>query len=134
MTETFVPINDLERALLAAQEGTLSTPAFFEALLASKVLIMIDKDCPDGVWDNSSSPLILKSSSGLAVVAMFTAMERTSEWHKRQPRFSHGFLADFSQLLQHVAPHAGIVINPGSTVGVEISPSRVADLKQGRAK
>lgn len=130
MNQLFEPSNDLERALVAAQLGKLSVPTFMQTLAASKVFVLIDKEIgPSGVWDNSASPMVLSNAQGAPVLAMFTAPERSGEWPKLQPHFAFGLLTDFSWLLKGIAPNIGIVINPALSVGLEIQPSTVAQLR-----
>ena len=101
-----------------------------QTLVASKVFVLLDKEIgPNGVWDNSASPMVLTNAQGAPVLAMFTAPERSSEWAKHQPRFAFGLLTDFAWLLKGIAPNVGVVVNPGLSVGLEIQPSAVAGLR-----
>ncbi|MBB1089312.1 SseB family protein [Lysobacter sp. SG-8] len=126
----FVPANDLEALLLQAQLGRVPASEFLDALLSSQVVVLLDKDPgPSGVWDNSASPLVLSNSSGSPVLAMFTAAERSTPWHKQLPRFEFGLLVQFQWLLRGIASNVGIVINPGHPVGLELAPEAVVDLR-----
>ena len=130
MNQLFEPSNELERALVSAQQGELPLPTFMQMLLASKVFVLLDKEIgPSGAWDNSASPMVLSNAQGAAVLAMFTAPERSGEWPKRQSHFAFGLLTDFAWLLKGIAPNVGVVINPGLSVGLEIQPSTVAQLR-----
>lgn len=131
MNLAFEPANDLERALLQAQRGQLPVVSFMDKLLASQVFVLLDKEPgPSGKWDNSASPMVLTNQEGKPVMAMFTAPERSTEWPKREPRFTHGLLTDFAWLLRGLAPGVGLVINPGLSAGLEMPASGVAQLKQ----
>jgi hypothetical protein len=126
----FEPVNELERALAQAQEGRLSISVLMDAFLSSQVFVLIDKDPgPSGRWDNSASPMVLTGSTGVPMLAVFTAPQRSSNWPKLHPQFGFGLLTDFQWLLKGVASGVGIVINPGATVGLEMQPTGVADLK-----
>jgi len=72
---------------------------------------------------------VLMNSAGTPVLAMFTAPERSGEWPKRQPRFRFGLLTDFAWLLKGITLNVGIVINPGLSVGLEMRPSTVGELR-----
>jgi len=63
------------------------------------------------------------------MLAIFTNPERSSGWPTRFPQFGVGLLTDFKWLLKGVASGVGIVINPGSSAGLEMSPSKVSQLK-----
>lgn len=127
----FKPLNDLERALVAVQKGQISTPRFMDKLLASQILILIDKEVgDDGIWDDGTSPLVVFDAQDKPLLAMFTAPERTGEWPKLQPQFSFGLIVDFAWMLRGVAAEVGIVVNPGLNVGFEMPASGVSQLKQ----
>jgi hypothetical protein len=126
----FEAVNSLEAALLQAQAGALPTDDFLKVLAESQVFMLIDRDIgPTGIWDNSAEPMILSNAAGAPVLALFTAPERSTQWPSRLPKYQFGMLTDFHWLLRGVAPNVGVVVNPGSTVGLEISPSRVAELR-----
>jgi len=130
----FEPNNELERALVQAQAGKLSVPEFFAHLLKSQVVILLDSAPPQsGAWDNNISPLVLRSSTGSNVLAVFTSKERATPMTQKAKKHQYALLTDFSWVLKGVAPGVGIVVNPGWPVGLEIQPERVAELK-GSAK
>lgn len=131
MSIEFEPVNDLERALVAAQNGQLPFDGFAERLLASKVFVLLDRGlAPGGELDVDALPMVLTSQAGNRVLAIFTAAERSSDWPMRYPRFSYGLLVEFSWLLRGVAPGVGIVLNPGSQAGFEMPASGVQQLKE----
>jgi hypothetical protein len=128
-TQPFQPLNELESTLVQAQAGTVSAAEFLGKLSTSQVFVLLDKDPgPSASWDNSASPMVLSNGAGTPVLALFTAPERSDGWPARVPRFSFGLLTDFCWLLRGVAKGVGIVINPGHSVGLELSPERVAKL------
>ena len=130
LKQIFEPSNELEHALLQAQEGRLAVSALMKTLLASKVFVLIDKDLgPGGVWDNSVSPMVLSNASGGPVLAVFTAPERSTEWPKNHPQHKFGLFTDFRWLLKGIASGVGVVINPGSPVGLEMPAAGVQQLK-----
>ena len=129
MTEEFHPDNELERALVQAQAGTMSTEEFLGRLLDSQVTLLLDKEVPESGWDNSISPLVLASPRGGNVLAAFTGVDRVVPMSQGSNSYKYALLVDFRWVLKGVAPGVGIVINPGWPVGVEIEPARVAELK-----
>lgn len=128
-SDAFLPVNDLERALVEAQEGRLPVDSFLEALHASQVFILLDKDPGASGWDNSALPMVLNNQQGIPVLAVFSSPERSKIWTSRQPSFSYGMLTDFKWLLKGIASTVGVVLNPGESFGLELSPERVSNLK-----
>ncbi|MBS0208472.1 MAG: SseB family protein [Planctomycetes bacterium] len=128
MTADFDPLNELENALVAAQEGRLPVVSFIDKLLASKVALLLQND-PGPTWDNSTAPLILTNDAGHPVIAVFTALERSLEWTKREPKFTFALLTDFVWVLRGISAGVGLVLNPGLPTGLEMPASGVAQLK-----
>ena len=126
----FVPQNELEQALLDAQNGRCTVPEFFGALLRAQVYLLLDKEVdPGGQWDATLNPCVLSNSTGSPVLAAFTAPERATGWTERLPRFAHGLLVSFPWVLLRLGPKIGLVLNPEGRVGVEIGSDTLAQLK-----
>jgi hypothetical protein len=129
--QTFTASNALEQALLDAQTGKIPPSKLFESLYAAQVFVLIDKEIGvGGMWSNDISMLVLNSQSGTPMIAMFTSPERAMGWPERAPAFKFGLLTDFSWLLKGLATEAGVVINPGSAIGVELTASIVQQLRE----
>ena len=127
----FSPLNPLEESLLQAQLGAAPASDFFDNLLGSQVFVLLDKDIgPDGQWDASINLCVLTNAAGAPVIAAFTAPERSAPWYKHLPQFQSGLLVSFVWLIQGLGPDAGVVINPGHGVGVELAPEAIARLRQ----
>lgn len=130
MTQPFVPANDLERALLAAQQNLLPVTAFVQTFHDSRVYLLVDRTPgPGGVRDKSANAMVLANPEKTPFLAVFTAPERYAEWAKRQTTFGFGASTDVAGLLKDMAPDQGIVINPGLPVGFEMQPATVAQLR-----
>lgn len=127
----FLLLNDLESVFRSVRSGEAPVAAFMEALLAAQVFVLLDKDPgPEGDWDESASPLVLNSHQGGAVLAIFTAPERAIAMTSQFPTFAYGLLIDFAWLLQRISAGAGLVINPGTLIGMEIPPAGVQRMQQ----
>lgn len=126
----FAPLNALEQALLDTQEGRMLPAAFFEQLSGATVFILLDKAIPEGgSWTSDISLLVLNSQSGFPVIALFTAPERSIAWLAQAPAYPHGLQISFRWLLQGISAGVGLVLNPGSAVGVELPPGLVDKLR-----
>jgi hypothetical protein len=130
MALNFKPVNDLEVALVDAQERRLSVSDFLRLLSKSQVFVLLDKQIDaDVTWDNSANSLILGNAEGVPMLAVFTSTERSSAWSAKFPQFAFGILTDFAWLLKGIQPTSGIIMNPGSAAGLEIPPWGIAQLK-----
>lgn len=129
-TDQFAPQNELERRLYHAQRGDVSTSAVISELKQSQVVALFNGDptMAKGMRLNAQ-PLLLNSSDGEPMLAIFTSIERSKIWSQKQTDFSFGMQVPFEWLLRGTVSGVGLVINPGSTVGLEMSPAGVTQLK-----
>ncbi|HEX4938120.1 MAG TPA: SseB family protein [Candidatus Kapabacteria bacterium] len=127
----FSPLNELETVLQSVRAGGASVSVFMEALMVAQVFVLLDQDPgPEGDWHESASPLVLSNHQGMPVLAIFTAPERAIAMTSQFPAFAHGLLIDFTWLLQRISAGAGLVINPGTLLGMEMPPAGVQRLQQ----
>jgi hypothetical protein len=130
MKQPFEPVNELERALVAALQNQLPVAAFVQTLRRSTVYILSDKALPSGgLWGQGATPMVLADANKTPFLAIFTAPERSAAWTQRQTTFGCGLSTDFAGLLQGMAPDQGLVINPGLAAGFELQPATVAQLR-----
>jgi hypothetical protein len=135
VSQVFKPANPLEDALVKAQSGAISITDFLANLIGSQVFVLLDKDPgPSGKWDNTASPLVVNSQTGTPMLVVFTAPERSTGWARRAPQYTFGLLTDFRWLLKGITSGVGLVINPGSTIGLEMPPSGVEQLRSTAAR
>src|SRR5262245_29449711 len=122
----FRPGNELERALVQAQARKMSVDDFFARLLASQVVILLDREIPESGWHKGISPLVLVSPrAGDNVLAVYTSVERATPTSQKSDTHKYALLVDFRWVLKGTTPGLGVVVNPGWPVGVEIEPTRV---------
>lgn len=119
----------LESKLEAAQQGRCSAPELFEELLASQIIVLLDKPiAEDGRWDPTARPLTLNSPNGYAVMAIFTTHEKAAPWVQQAPAHVHALYVDFAWIVRGLAPQVGLVINPGDVLGLELQPETAQKL------
>lgn len=132
--QNFIAINPIEQTLFDAQHGRLPASALFAALYASKVFVLVNRDVGvDGEWTDETTLLVLNSPAGTSVIAAFTALERTEGWPERSQEFRHALHVDFRWLIEGITDEVGLVLNPGSPVGLELAPEMIVKLQQSLA-
>jgi hypothetical protein len=132
MTEPFEPRNELERDLVAAQEGQLSEEELVERLLAAQVFMPVRDDMNRaGIQlSTKATPLrVLREDGGEAVV-LFTSPERAKPFLENHPGYGGGLLTDFRWVVERIGG-AGLILNPGWPVGLEMDPERVGAFAHG---
>lgn len=130
MPQPFEPLNDLERALVAALQNQIPVTAFVQTLLGSRVCVLTDQDIRTGpVREQRTTPMVLADARKTPFLAIFTAPERSAAWTQRQRTYGFRLSMDFKDLLRDMAPDQGLVINPGLPAGFELQPATVVQLK-----
>lgn len=132
MSETFEPRNDLERQLVAVQQGRIPEDVFMEALLAAQVFMPVrDQDGIKGFQRSTRAvPLTLQSEEGIEVLILFTSPERARDFLRDFPGYQGGLLAEFAWVLERVGSGVGIALNPGWEIGLDLEPGMVQQLAQ----
>lgn len=126
----FSPLNDLEGVLRSVRSGEAPLAAFMDALLEAQVFVLLNEDPgPEGDWPEPALPLVLNNAQGAPVLSVFTAPERAIAMASQFPLFAYGLLVDFSWLVQRMHAGVGLVINPGTLVGMEMPAEGVGRLQ-----
>lgn len=119
----------LESKLQAAQQGQCSASELFEEMLASQIIVLLDKPITeDGRWDATAKPLTLNSPNGFPVMAIFTTHEKAAPWVQQAPSHVHALFVDFAWIVRGLAPGVGLAINPGDARGLELLPETAQKL------
>lgn len=128
--DAFEPKNELEKKLLAAQEGQIPGHEFMDALLASEVFMpILDKHGIGGLQDSTrATPLTVPTEDGPEVLILFTSPERARDFVRDFPGYGGGLLAEFKWVLEKVGVGVGICLNPGHAAGIDIEPETVRQL------
>ncbi len=120
--QTLPPQTPVETLLQSAMDGTLPIRAFMQAFVASEVVLLTGSlVTPDG---SGFDPLLF-DKQGVLHVAVFTDMARVGLYAQQAPHMLRWLMLD---VLRRVPGGYGVVINPGTTLGFEISPSGVGEI------
>jgi hypothetical protein len=131
ISEHFEPRNDLERQLLAVQEGEVSDDAFMQKLMASQVFMPVQDEATaiaNFQRSDKAVPLLLESEEGGQVLILFTSPERAKPFLTDFPGYGGGLLTEFTWVLERMGSGVGISLNPGWPVGIDMEPQMVAQL------
>ena len=114
--QEFSPINELEIALVEVRSGRLSMPEFMNVFIGS------DLSVPSGsevMANGDGFQPVLFDKNSVKMVACFTAMERLGRIADLAP---YCLTIKGMEFLRRVPPGHGLVVNPGQSVGFDISP------------
>jgi hypothetical protein len=130
--QAFEPKNELEKKLLAAMEGELSSEDFMRELMARQIFIPIKDDKDLGIQGfqltTKATPLVIQDDDGLNILVLFTSPERAQNFLSELPGYSGGLLADFSWIVERMEPGFAISVNPGLDVGIDVEPEIVSQM------
>jgi hypothetical protein len=113
---SFKAVNALESELESARVGRSSMPEFLRLLSESDVVVpSAGEVMPDG---SGFQPLLF-DKEGTQMVACFTAKERIGRYADIA---SYCLTINGGEFLQRIPPSYGLVVNPGQSVGFDITP------------
>ncbi|GAB3056753.1 SseB family protein [Stenotrophomonas tumulicola] len=116
------PQSPIETLLQTAMNGQLPIKAFMQAFVASEVVLLTGSlVTPDG---SGFDPLLF-DKQGVLHVAVFTDPARVGFHSEQAPHQIRWLMLD---VLRRVPGGYGVVINPGTTLGFEISPTGVGEI------
>ena len=128
----FEPKNELERKLLAAMSGELASEDFMRELLTEQIFIPVKDEKESGIKGfqrtTKATPLVIQDDDGMTILVLFTSPERARDFLAEFPGYSGGLLADFSWIVERMAPGFAIAVNPGMEVGMDIEPHIVTEM------
>ena len=116
------PQTPIETLLKTAMDGQLPIGLFMKAFVASEVVLLTGSlVTPDG---SGFDPLLF-DKQGVLHVSVFTDMSRVGFQSQQAP---HTIRMLMLEVLRRVPGGYGVVINPGTSLGFEISPSGVGEI------
>jgi len=130
MPTEFAPHNDLERQLVAAQEGQIPAETFVQTLLGSEVFMPIYEKHQIGGFhvETKAQPLKIQTEDGDEVLVLFTSPERAKTFVSDYPGYGGGLVTEFSWILEKLGIGYGITLNPGHEVGMDFAAQDVAQI------
>ncbi|HDS0921982.1 TPA: SseB family protein [Stenotrophomonas maltophilia] len=121
MTE-LAPQTPIEILLQSAMDGKTPIGAFMKAFVASDVVLLTGSlVTPDG---SGFDPLLF-DKQGTLHVAVFTHMERVGFHSQQAP---HTIRMQMLEVLKRVPGGYGVVVNPGTSLGMELSPAGIGEI------
>ena len=121
MTE-LPPQTPIETLLQSAMDGQLPIGLFMKAFVASEVVLLTGSLV---TADGSGFDPLLFDKQGVLHVSVFTDMSRVGFHSQQAPHTIRMLMLD---VLKRVPGGYGVVINPGTPLGFEISPSGVGEI------
>ena len=129
MSADFAPQNDLERRLIAAQEGRIEPHDFIQTLLGSEVFMPIyEKHQIVGFQtEDRARPLKIQTDDG-EVLVLFTSPDRSKEFVRDFPGYGGGLVAEFTWILEKMGIGFGVALNPGLDYGMDFEAQDLAQM------
>jgi len=131
MSTDFVAHNELEKKLMAAQQGDMGSSAFMNALLDEQVFMPVEDEPTDiqGFQRSSTAnPLTLDAEGGQKVLILFTSPERAKPFLQDFPAYQGGLLTEFGWILERIGSGIAISLNPNMDVGIDFDTDTVHQL------
>jgi hypothetical protein len=130
--EAFEAKNELEKKLIAAMNGELSSEEFMRDLMAGQVFMPVKNDKESGIKGfqrtTLATPLVIQDDEGNNILVTFTSPERAKGFLTDYPEFGGGLLTEFTWILERMEPGFAIAVNPGLEVGIDVEPDIVTQM------
>ena len=133
MTEKFTPMNEIEKQLVAAQEGRIDGEQFMAELMKSELFMPIleqQSEVQNLQTSHTAHPLTLEDEEQNSVVVLFTSPERGKAFLLEHPGYGGGLLAEFTWILEKLGSGHGLTINPGWDNGFDMDPQMLQQLTE----
>ncbi|MBB1093593.1 SseB family protein [Rhodopseudomonas palustris] len=129
-TADFHPQNELERQLLAAQNGEIAPEALIQFLIESDVFMPIyDQHTIGGLQTTQrAQPLTINQDDGGKVLILFTSPDRAKTFVRDFPGYGGGLVVTLRWILDHFGIGFAISLNPDQLVGMDFEAHAVAQL------
>lgn len=114
--------NPLEVALADVKAGSIPFEQFIRTLLANDIVVLSGSEVAQ---DGSGLAPLLFEKDGSSMVAIFSSLDRTNNFKNRAP---YALRIQAVTFMRGLARTLGIVLNPGSADGLEISPEGVVGI------
>ena len=119
------PQNPLETLLKSAMDGQTSIGGFMKAFVAAEVIVLNGSlVTPDG---SGFDPLVF-DDNGTRYVAVFTDMARLGVHTQQAPYVAQMKLIHVLRFLHDRYPAHGVVVNPGVSLGMELSAAGIGEI------
>ncbi|MEA5445456.1 SseB family protein [Gammaproteobacteria bacterium AB-CW1] len=128
--EDFEARNELEFLIQAGRDGKVSLGTIFQCLLRSPLYMVMNQPVQPGDRLNDVQGLMVTDKEGGQLLTVFTAEERTEDFCRKQEGFEHPTRFPAPILLDNMRDDMGLVINPGLTVGIQVTAKGVRSLKR----
>lgn len=116
------PLTPIEALLQSAMDGKTPIGAFMKAFVASDVVLLTGSlVTPDG---SGFDPLLF-DKQGTLHVAVFTDMKQVGFHSQQAP---HTIRMQMLEVLKRVPGGYGVVVNPGTSLGLELSPAGIGEI------
>ena len=132
LVPTSEPKSELEKKLLAAMSGELSSEDFMRLLMTEQIFIPIRDEPDSGIKGfqrtTKGTPLVIEDDDGMKILVLFTSPDRAKDFLAEFPDYGGGLLADFKWIVERMAAGFAISVNPGMELGIDIEPEIVTEM------
>lgn len=120
--QEFQPLNKFEASLLARMRNYIPADEFVRVLLSSDLVVPTASEVQG---DGSGFTPVTFERNGTSMLALFSAKERALEV-KHLAKFC--VVMEGYEVLRRMPKAVGIVVNPGLSVGFELTPAGIAEI------
>jgi len=121
---------ELEFLIQAGRDNKVSLGTIFQCLLRSPVYMVLNREVKPGDPLNDVQGLMVQDDDGSQMLTVFTGEERTRQFQGKHPGYEHPTRFPAPILLDNMHDKMGLIINPGLSVGMQVTAEGVNTLKR----
>lgn len=130
----FEPANELEEALMQLGSGQIDTSGFLRLLLQAKLYILLDRE-PQGQTLGGCIPMVISTEQdGPQLLAVFSDPQRGGVMSEHFGDYKWVAQVDFAWIVEHTGDSCGVILNPGSPLGIEIAAAGLKEIREAQGQ
>jgi len=132
MDSAITPHNEFEQSIIDALAEIISFDQFCEVFMTTQVFIFLDSDLDADPEMENFNPLALTSPKGYDALVIFSSQELAESILDQTGDHQYIMVVDTAWIVEGINPGAGLMLNPGTLLAVDIEPQMVEHLQHGQ--
>lgn len=132
MDTAITPHNEFERSIMDALAEKINFDEFCELFMQSQVFILLDRDLEADPDMDNFNPLALTHSDGYDALVIFSSQELAEGMLDQTGDHQYIMVTDVTWIVEGISKGAGMMLNPGTVIAVDLEPQMVEHLQLGQ--
>lgn len=132
MDSAITPHNEFEQCIIDALAEMITFDEFCNVFVQCQVFILLDRDLEADPDMEHFNPLALMSTKGFDALVIFSSQELAEGILDQAGDHQYIMVTDVTWIIEGINEGAGLMLNPGTLLAVDIEPQMVEHLQHGQ--